>query len=153
LVQGFSQVSEFGLQRYPLGSAEQSLVPVQRSGMVVVVEVVEVDVVDGVPPERVVVVTPWQAGQDSGTLCPTAFFRHWSASTVLTDLLLFRSQTQSTQVLDPTAVFSTKAQSVALGALPEETGWPQSPKPAIEENGETRLSAQTIAAAIVRAAR
>jgi hypothetical protein len=90
----------------------------------VVVTVVLVEVVTVVDE----VVVELGHGQSSTTFCPTAFFKHASASlaVVLDELLVSQIQAGS-HVSAPVAERRMNKQSLAVGSAPLVTGWPQSP--------------------------
>ncbi len=79
----------------------------QATGKVVVVDDVDDVVVELVEESGlvvvVVVVTGAQAGHFSVMLCPTALFRHISASLAVTDAVPLVSHTQNAQETVPTA--------------------------------------------------
>jgi hypothetical protein len=117
-------------------------------GMVVVVEVVVVTVVEGavelVEPGTVVVVPPTVVvvtvvddvvvplhGQSSVTSCPTADFRHSSASLANVGRFPLGAQMHSgVHIAVPTATRKMNRQSDAVGLAPFVTGWLQSPRSA-----------------------
>jgi len=110
-VHGFSHWPVLVLQRKGAPREAQAALVSQATGIVEVVDDVDEVVVELVDPGGlvvvVVVVVTAQAGQLSGTACPTESLRHCSASPALINTDPSTSHTHSAQGTSPVAALRT----------------------------------------------